>query len=170
MDIALSVAAFLFALTGIAGCIIPVLPGVVLTYAGLVCAYFCSYSTIEPSTLWLWLAVTVAVSLLDYFLPAYMTAKFGGSRAGSIGATVGVFLGLFFGGVAGIIVGPFLGAVAGELLHDSRDLAKALLVGIGSFFAFMVGTGLKFVAAVWMFILIWADTWPVFRSWLSSIF
>lgn len=168
MDILLSVAAFLFALIGIAGCIVPVLPGIVLTYAGLVCAYFCSYSALEASTLWIWLAVTVAVSLLDYLLPAYMTRKFGGSRAGSVGATIGIFVGLIFGGVAGIIIGPFLGAVAGELIHEPRDAGKALLVGIGSFFAFMVGTGIKLVAAVWMFILIWADTWPALRDWFAS--
>ena len=38
MDIALSVLAFLFSIVGIIGCIVPALPGVVLSYAGLLCA------------------------------------------------------------------------------------------------------------------------------------
>ena len=115
MDIALSVAAFLLSIVGIVGCIVPALPGVVLSYAGLLCAYFTSYSSMSPAAIWLWLAITVAVSVADYFLPAWMTRRFGGSRSGAIGATVGVFAGFFFFPPVGIILGPFFGAVLGEL-------------------------------------------------------
>lgn len=114
MDIALSVAAFLLSIVGIVGCIVPALPGVVLSYAGLLCAYFTSYSSMSPAAIWLWLAITVAVSVADYFLPAWMTRRFGGSRSGAIGATVGVFAGFFFFPPVGIILGPFFGAVLGE--------------------------------------------------------
>ena len=65
MDIALSVAAFLLSIVGIVGCIVPALPGVVLSYAGLLCAYFTSYSSMSPAAIWLWLAITVAVSVAD---------------------------------------------------------------------------------------------------------
>ena len=51
MDIALSIAAFLFSITGIVGCIVPIIPGVALSYAGLLCAFFCSYSEISSATL-----------------------------------------------------------------------------------------------------------------------
>ena len=145
MDITLSILAFVFTITGIVGCIVPALPGVVLSYAGLVCA-----STIGGAALWTWLAITVAVSVIDYFLPAWMTRRFGGSRAGAIGATVGVFAGFFLFPPLGIVLGPFFGAVLGELLHDKSDPGKALLVGIGSFLSFIVGTGIKLVAAVGM--------------------
>ena len=90
MDIALSIAAFLFSITGIVGCIVPIIPGVALSYVGLLCASFCSYSEISSATLWIWLAVTVAVSVIDYFLPGYFARLVGGTRAGSIGATAGV--------------------------------------------------------------------------------
>jgi len=82
MDIALSVLAFLFTIVGIIGCIVPALPGVVLSYAGLLCAYFTSYSHMSASALWIWLAITVAVSVADYFLPAWMTRRFGGRHRG----------------------------------------------------------------------------------------
>ena len=95
MDITLSLLALALSILGIIGCIVPALPGVVLSYAGLLCAYFTSYSQMSASALWLWLGVTVAVSVADYFLPAWMTRRFGGSRAGAIGATVGVFAGFF---------------------------------------------------------------------------
>ena len=52
MDIALSVAAFLLSIVGIVGCIVPALPGVVLSYAGLLCAYFTSYASMSPAAIW----------------------------------------------------------------------------------------------------------------------
>lgn len=170
MDIALSIAAFLLAIVGIAGCIVPVLPGVVLSYAGLLCAYFTSYSAITSSALWIWLALTVAVSAADYFLPAWMTRRFGGSRSGAIGATVGVFAGFFLFPPLGIILGPFFGAVVGELLNNKRDTAKAFRVGFGSFLSFIVGTGLKLAVALGIFLHIAADTYPSLRQWLTTIF
>lgn len=170
MDILLSISAFVLALLGIAGCIVPALPGTILSYAALLCAYFTSWSQMGGAALWIWLAVCVAVSLADYFLPAWMTKRFGGSRAGSIGATVGIFVGFFLLPPVGIILGPFLGAVVGELINDRRDFAKALVVGCGSFLSFIVGTGLKLIASIGIFIHILADTWPALRNWLATVF
>lgn len=124
MDTTLAILAFLFALIGIAGCIVPALPGVILSYAGLVCAYFCSYSQISTAALLIWLAVTLFVSVADYFLPAYMTRRFGGSRAGAIGATIGTVVGFFFIPPLGILLGPFVGAVIGELCHNREDISR----------------------------------------------
>lgn len=170
MDITLSVAAFILAIIGLIGCIVPVIPGIILSYAGLLCAYFCSYSEIETPTIWIWLGITAIVSLIDYLLPAYMTRIFGGSRAGVIGATIGVFAGFFFFPPIGIIVGPFFGAVLGELINDKQDVARAFRVGVGSFLAFIVGTGVKLAAAIGMFIHIWTDTYPVVKEWAVSFF
>ena len=48
MDIALSIAAFLFSITGIVGCIVPIIPGVALSYAGLLCAFFAAIPKYRP--------------------------------------------------------------------------------------------------------------------------
>lgn len=170
MDITLSVAAFLLATLGIIGCIVPALPGVVLSYAGLLCAYFASYSSMSSSTIWIWLALTIAVSAADYYLPAWMTRRFGGSRAGAIGATLGIFGGFFFFPPVGIILGPFAGAVLGELTNNRQDVPKAFRVGMGAFFAFVVGTGAKLVVAGGIFIHISTDTWPVIKDWFVTTF
>lgn len=170
MDILLAVAALLLSILGIAGCIIPALPGTLLSYAGLLCAGFTSYSDISATALWVWLAVTIAVTVADFYLPAWMARKAGGSRAGAIGATVGIFAGFFFFPPVGILLGPFAGAVLGELLHDKQDVSKAFRVGLGSFLSFAVGTGLKIVVSAAIFIRIVTDTYPAIKDWFVTLF
>lgn len=170
MDIALTLLAYVLAIVGIAGCIIPVIPGVVLSYAALLCAYFTSYATISTASLWIWLAATIAVTAADFYLPAWMTRRFGGSRAGAIGATVGVFAGFFLFAPAGIVLGPFFGAVLGELSRDKHDTARALRSGIGSFLAFVVGTGLKLFVAIWIFAVVLGAVWPALKNSFASLF
>ncbi len=55
----------------------------------------------------------------------------------------------------------------GELIHDSRDTARALRAGIGSFLAFVAGTGIKLAASIYMLILIVGDLIPTVRGWFA---
>lgn len=167
MDILLAVGALLMALIGVIGCIVPVLPGPVLSYVALLCAYGCDGSEISTNALWVWAVATLVVSVVDYVLPGYLTKLFGGSRASVTGATVGVFAGFLIFPPIGIILCPFLGAVIGELMHDSRDVGRALLVGIGSFFAFVAGTGIKLAVSICMLILIVRDLIPIVTGWFA---
>ena len=153
MDTLLSILAVLFGVVGCVGCIVPVLPGVMLAYAGYLSLYFCSYSTISLAWLVVFGVLTLAVSLLDYLLPSYMTRKFGGTKAGERGAMAGVIASMFFGPI-GIIVAPFIGAVVAELIYDSSDKERAFKSGFGSFLSFFVGTGIKLALSMWMTIRI----------------
>ncbi|MEG1612150.1 MAG: DUF456 domain-containing protein [Alistipes sp.] len=171
MDIALSIIAFLFALIGIIGSIAPVLPGPALSFVGLLCAAGCSYTTLSLQELLWWLAATIAVSVADYFLPAYMTKLLGGSRAGQIGATLGLVVGMFLSfSIVGILLGPFFGAVLGELTHNRKETGRAFRIGFGSFLSFVVGTGVKLIVTVMMFVAIASDTYPIARDWVVSFF
>lgn len=149
METLLTISAILCGIIGIVGSVIPVLPGPALSFVGLICAYLTDSSSIGESTLWLWGAITVVVSIMDYVLPGYFSKLFGGSKAGITGATIGVFVGMFFGPV-GIIFGPFVGAVLGEMLNQQRTLDEAVKVGFGSLISFIVGSGLKIIVASMM--------------------
>lgn len=169
MDALLSVLAVILGIGGVVGSVIPVVPGVLLGYAGVLCALFRSGSELSSVTAWIWLAAAVAVSVADYLLPAYMTKLFGGSRAATIGATVGLFAGLFFTPI-GMLLGTFLGAVAGELLHRHDDFLHVLKVGTGSFLSFIVGTGLKLTATTCMLFIICRDIFPAVAEGLARLF
>ncbi len=157
MDIFLSIIAVICVVAGLVGCIMPIIPGVVLSYAGLLLTYFCSFSEIATSQLWIWAVAVAVVSLLDYLLPAYLAKRFGGSPAGTRGATVGMIIGMIFFNIPGVIFGPFVGAVIGELITDRNDTAKALKVGFGSFLSFIFGTGIKLVVAAWILWIVCRD-------------
>lgn len=148
MEIVLDILAILCVVVGIAGCIIPLLPGPPICCVGILLARWAG-ADISTEMLIIWAVVAVGVTLIDNFLPVVMTKKFGGSKAATWGSTIGIVVGLFLGPV-GIILGPFFGALVGELIHDRSSSAKAFKVAFGSFAAFVCGTGIKLVAAVYM--------------------
>lgn len=158
MDIFLSIVAILCGIIGIIGSVIPVLPGPMLSFFGMLCCSWTDISTLSSGKLWTWGVIAVIVAIADYFLPGYFSKVLGGTRAGVVGATIGVFVGLFMGPV-GIIAGPFIGAVAGELLNNRDNVDKALKVGMGSLISFIAGSGIKIVTSAFMFYYIWCDVW-----------
>ena len=158
METFLEILALVLALIGLLGCILPGLPGTLFSFVALLCSYGCGWSLITPRLLWIWGAVSVVVMVMDYLLPGYMTKLFGGSRASAVGATVGLFAGLIFTPI-GMILGSFLGAVIGEMIHDNSSTTRALKAGVGSFLAFITGTGLKLLTSLWMTFYVVRDLW-----------
>lgn len=156
MDILITICAILCGIIGVLGAVLPVLPGPALSFVGMVLAYFNGGDTITERMLWIWGIITIVVSILDYILPGYFSKIFGGTKAGITGATIGVFAGLFMGPL-GIILGPFVGAVIGELLHEKKNLDKAITVGFGSLLSFLVGSGVKLILAGFMLYYIVID-------------
>jgi hypothetical protein len=143
MDIFLLILAFLCMLVGIAGCIIPGLPGTPIAYLGLWIAQAAERVDFSWQLLLVWGLVTVAVSVLDYVVPAWGTKHFGGTQWGVWGSTIGVIVGLFFG-AWGVILGPLAGAFIGELL-GGKETREALRAGWGSFVGLLFGTIVKLV-------------------------
>ncbi|MBW6492753.1 MAG: DUF456 domain-containing protein [Lentimicrobium sp.] len=136
-------------IAGIVGCIIPLIPGPPLSYAALLIAHFTLNEPFTQKFLIVWLALTVAVTLLDYYVPIWGTQKFGGSKSGIWGSTIGLIIGLFFFPPFGMILGPFIGAIAGELL-SGKDMQNAFRSGLGSFMGFIAGTVMKLAVSIIM--------------------
>lgn len=137
-------------LAGLIGSILPVIPGPPLGYVGLLLLRWSGYADFSMRFLIVWAVVVVVVSLMDYFMPIWMTRRFGGSRSATVGSSVGLVVGLFVFPPWGMILFPFLGAMVGELINDSKNTNKAFRVACGSFAAFILGTGAKLAVSVIM--------------------
>ncbi len=148
MDILLAIIGGVLILAGIAGSIVPVLPGPPLGFAGLLFLHFTAYAEFSTTFLIVFGIIAMGITVIDYFVPAWGTKKFGGTKYGRNGAMVGIFVGLFVFPPFGIILGPFAGAFVGELIHDSKNTSKALKSGFGSFVGFLLGTGLKLIISI----------------------
>lgn len=148
MDYLLLAIAIILMIVGIAGCLLPVLPGPPLSYLGLVVLHFSRFADISRNLFIILAIVAVVVTVIDYIVPIWGTRRFGGSKYGMRGATVGLIIGLFLGPF-GIIIGPFIGAVVGELIFKD-DVKYALKAGFGSLLGFLTGVGLKLAASLLM--------------------
>ena len=160
MDYVLIVLGVLFMISGILGCVLPILPGPPLSYLGILLLQFTSKSQFSTRFMIIWAVITVVVYALDYVIPAWGTKKFGGSKRGVWGSIIGLVIGLFFFPPFGIIIGPFLGAIIGEL-SSGKDSGSALKSGFGSFLGFLAGTLLKLIASGMM-------TWYFFKELIVS--
>ena len=154
MDIFLIIAGSVCLLAGVAGCILPVLPGPPVAWLGLLLLHFTDRVQFTPAQLILWFSIVIIIQILDYFTPALGARYSGGTAWGNRGCVVGTVAGIFFLPPWGILIGPFVGAVAGELL-SGRLFSEALKAGFGAFLGFLAGFLLKlFVCGYFIFIFI----------------
>ena len=145
MDVAWMICGCILMVVGIAGCVLPFLPGPPLCYAGLLVQQLRTDAPFDSRFLWVWAGITVVVVVLEYLIPIYGTKKYGGSKYGMWGCTIGLFAGFWLGPL-GIIIGPFIGALVGEMI-GKVDSRTALRAALGSFVGFLFGTLLKLVVS-----------------------
>lgn len=146
LDYILLALAIVFLIIGVIGCLVPVLPGPPLSFAGILILHFTSFAEFRTELLIILGIIAIVVAVFDYVVPIWGTKKFGGTKYGIRGATIGLLVGLFFG-PPGIIIGPFLGAVIGELIYKD-DFRYAIKAGFGSLIGFMAGIGIKLAASL----------------------
>lgn len=148
MEIVLLLLGMVLCVVGIMGSFLPVLPGLPISWVGLLLFYFIPGIEMNYWFLGITLVITIVLSVLDYVIPAEGTKRFGGSKAGSIGTTVGLVVGIFLPIPFAILVGPFLGAFIGEVFFNKTKTDRALKAAFGSFIGFLAGTFMNFVVAV----------------------
>ncbi|MBE0426944.1 MAG: DUF456 domain-containing protein [Nitrospirae bacterium] len=139
----------IFIVAGIAGCILPALPGPPLSYVGLILLQFTSRPPFTTKFLIILATLTIIVTLLDYVIPVYGTKKLQGSKYGIWGSAIGLVIGLIFFPFPGIIIGPLLGAFLGELT-TGKKIDKAIKSALGSFLGFITGTAVKLILSLVM--------------------
>jgi uncharacterized protein len=131
---------------GLAGTVLPVLPGTVLVWGGIVLgAWIDDFQRVGTTTL---LVITVLAALawvLDYVAGLLGARKAGASKQALLGAAVGTVVGLFMG-LVGVLFMPLVGAALGEYLAR-KDQTRAVRVGVATWLGIMLGLLAKVVLA-----------------------
>jgi uncharacterized protein YqgC (DUF456 family) len=165
MDIVLIIIGFILIIGGIIGSFIPILPGPITSWFGLLFLYLTDAVPMSYTVLGITLVIALTIFILDYFIPAMGAKRFGGSRYGVIGTTVGLLIGIFFFPPFGIIIGPFLGALAGELINGTES-NLAVKAAFGSLLGLLTSAFIKFtVASCFAILFVWK-----FVEYASGIF
>lgn len=146
--------AIVLVLVGIAGTVLPALPGLPLVFAGmLLAAWAGDFEQIGVATIVVLGVLTLVSLLIDFWATAMGAKRVGASRKAVAGAILGTVAGIFFGPV-GLFVGPFVGAMLGELLHgrklDAGGVGRASRIGFGTWLGIVFGIALKLMLALAM--------------------
>lgn len=148
-EVLLVVTGIALVVVGLAGAVLPALPGLPFVFGGLwTLAFANDYARVGGVMLGV-LGVLLAVGLvLDFIAGSLGARRLGASPQAVAGATLGTFVGMFFG-LPGLLIGPFLGAVAGEI-KARRPIMQATTSGVGAWIGLMIGIVAKLVIALIM--------------------
>ncbi|WP_310385327.1 DUF456 domain-containing protein [Roseateles sp.] len=149
MDVVLWVSCVGLILAGLAGTVLPLLPGTLLVLLGIVLgAWIGDFQAVGWGTIAVVTALALLAWVLDYVAGLLGARKVGASRQALIGAALGTLLGIFTG-LVGVLFMPLLGAAAGEYLAQ-RNEGRAIKVGVATWVGMMVGMLAKVVLAFMM--------------------
>ena len=131
---------------GIAGMLLPAMPGPPLLFAGFfVAAWAEDFEHVGTLTLTAIGVMCLLAYLVDFIAGALGAKHFGASSRAAIGAALGAVVGIFFG-LPGILLGPFIGAVLGELTQH-EDLHAAGRAGVGATIGLLLGPAAQLALA-----------------------
>lgn len=137
------VVGLLFIAAGIIFCVLPVLPGPPMSYAGLlVLAWARDWDPFSGKFLLIMAGLMIFVTAVDGIIPLFGAKRYGASKEGLWGSAIGMIVGIFFVPPWGVFIGAFVGALIGEYVSGKRGGA-AVRVGWGVFMGVLAGVGLK---------------------------
>ena len=161
-NIVLWVLSTLLILAGVAGTVLPALPGTALVLAGIVLgAWIDDFAHVGGTVLAIVAVLAVLSWVLDYVAGLLGAQKAGASREALWGAALGTVVGLFMG-LVGVLFMPLVGAAAGEYLArraDTNAHGQALRVGVATWLGIMAGLLAKVVIACMMVGIFVAALW-----------
>ncbi len=140
--------AVILVLVGLFGIVVPLLPGVMLAWAGLLLyALLTHFAEISVLTVVVLLILSLGTTVLDVAAPLVGAKRYKASRRGMLGAMIGFAAGVLFLGPIGIILGPFLGALIGEL-SLGRDTNEATGSAFGTVVGLLFSTLIKVIVVL----------------------
>lgn len=170
METLLLVLAVLLLVGGIIFSILPPLPGPILAYGALILTHFASDETAIGSGWFIFLGIgMVAVTVLDFLMPAVATKKYGGTRSGVYGGLIGTLVGVFSPIPFGIIWGPLLGAIVGDLIGGNQ-IKAAMKSGFAAFVGFVIATILKVIYSIFVGVVILWEIGSLVADFVMSLF
>ena len=129
-------------LLGIAGTVLPALPGAILVFAGIALgAWIDGFTRIPLWLLGVFALLTALAWAVDFIAAALGAKRAGASRLAIVGAAIGTIAGVFTG-LVGLLFMPLAGAAIGEYIAQ-RDLRRAGHVGIATWVGLLIGTAAK---------------------------
>ncbi|KKS90641.1 MAG: hypothetical protein UV65_C0012G0019 [Parcubacteria group bacterium GW2011_GWF2_43_11] len=150
-EIIFLILAIVLMLIGLGGVILPFVPGVPLVWLGLfIFALATGFKTISLATILIFLALTIALTVLDFTAPLWGAKRYQASKWGIVGTFLATIVGIFFLGVWGIVLGPFLGAFIGELI-TGRGEKQAFKSASGALLGIVLSTLVRLILALIMF-------------------
>ena len=156
MDLILLIFGLILVVLGIVGSVLPVLPGPLTGWFGLLLLFLTKSVPMNYYWLGITLGIAILIFILDYIIPGLGAKRFGGSKKGAAGATLGLIIGLILPIPFRFVIGAFVGALIGELIHNPKDLKRALRSAFGSFIGFLASTTMKlFVSIVFLAIYLY---------------
>ncbi len=149
MDTFLWITAVLLIIAGLAGIVLPALPGLPLIFAGaLLAAWIDDFQLISLSTIYVLAGLAVLGIVIEYIAAAMSAKRAGASRQGMIGAAIGTLAGLFTG-FWGLIFMPLAGAAIGEYMAH-KDLLRAGKIGTATWYGLLIAAVAKVAIAFTM--------------------
>lgn len=149
MTTILWIIAVLLILIGLAGVLLPALPGVPLIFFGiLLAAWIDDFQRISGLMIIVMALLAVSAVLIDYVASTVSAQRAGASRQGVIGAFLGTVLGIIVG-LWGLLFMPLIGAVMGEFMAH-RDIFRAGKIGMATWVGLFIAAVVKLAIAFTM--------------------
>lgn len=153
MTILITIISILLILTGLIGIIIPILPGSVLIFLGVL-LFGLLTGTIAISTLAILGVLIIALSIINYAIGLWGIKKMGATRYGTWGGVIGILVGLIFSpfGLVSIFICPILGTIIGEII-GGKKLLQSAKISLGHLLGYFFALILEFTIASYMIYL-----------------
>ena len=149
MDILLVLIGSILVVVGLAGCVLPSLPGPPISFAALIVLNFSDNVSFGLNFFIIFGIITAAVLILDYVVPSIGGKLFGVSKYGIWGSVIGMIAGIILFPPFGMIIGVIVGAIAGELIAG-KEHSEAMRAGTAAFFLSILMIAVKLALSVVM--------------------